>query len=93
MAGDRSTSTEHYCFCELAPLYALDMLSAPERVWVEQQVAECPELSEELASYESTATAIPYSAPAMPMATDLKHRLFDQLGLETPSVKDVPSPS
>jgi anti-sigma factor ChrR (cupin superfamily) len=72
---------EHRCFCDLAPLYALDLLDLEERLWVESQVADCPDLAEELASYHSAVGAIPYSAPVMPMSADLKERLFDKLGL------------
>ncbi|BAY80379.1 anti-ECFsigma factor, ChrR (plasmid) [Nostoc linckia NIES-25] len=75
-------SFENHCFCELAPLYVLNLLSEPERLWVEQQLAECPELAEELAQYEIAATAIPYSTPVVPMAEDLKDRLFARLELE-----------
>jgi anti-sigma factor ChrR (cupin superfamily) len=73
---------EHRCFCELAPLYALDLLDLEERLWVEAQVAECPDLAEELASYQAAVGVIPYSASVMPMAADLKARLFDKLGLD-----------
>lgn len=82
--------TETRCFCELAPLYALDLLSDQEKAWVEQQVADCPDLAEELATYQSAATALPYSQPPVPMAADLKDRLFDRLGLEAPVVAPVP---
>ncbi|MGA7935658.1 MAG: cupin domain-containing protein [Kovacikia sp.] len=75
---------ENYCFCELAPLYTLDLLSEPERTWVEQQVKECPELAEELSSYRSAVTEIAYSAPVSPLAADLKARLFDRLELNSP---------
>jgi quercetin dioxygenase-like cupin family protein len=75
---------ENYCFCELAPLYALDLLNEQEQYWVEQQLAECPELLEELASYQSAVTAIPYSNPIVPMAADLKNRLFERLELDSP---------
>ncbi|MEH2111909.1 cupin domain-containing protein [Nostoc sp.] len=75
-------SFENHCFCELAPLYVLDLLSEPERLSVEQQLAECPELADELAQYETAATAIPYSAPVVPMAENLKDRLFARLELE-----------
>ncbi|MBO3460231.1 cupin domain-containing protein [Aetokthonos hydrillicola Thurmond2011] len=75
-------NTENYCFCELAPLYVLDLLSEAEKSWVEQQLAESPELAEELAEYEIAATAIPYSAPIVPMATNLKAQLFANLELE-----------
>jgi ChrR Cupin-like domain len=44
---------------------------------------ECPDLAEELAAYQSAATAIPYSVPVLPLAADLKDRLFNRLGLET----------
>jgi quercetin dioxygenase-like cupin family protein len=75
-------SFETHCFCELAPLYVLDLLSEPERLFVEQQLAECPELADELAEYAAAATAIPYSTPVLPMAEDLKDRLFAHLALE-----------
>lgn len=76
---------ENHCFCELAPLYALDLLSEPERLWVEQRLAESPELLEELEQHEIGATAIPYSVPAVPMAANLKDRLFASLELELPA--------
>jgi anti-sigma factor ChrR (cupin superfamily) len=90
---------ENYCFCELAPLYVLGLVSEPERHWVEQQLAECPELTEELAQYEIAVAAIPYTAPVMPMAVDLKDRLFDRLKLQpqesqhknTPILNTIPS--
>lgn len=73
---------DHRCFCELAPLYALDLLDLEERLWVEAQVLECPDLAEELASYQVAVGLIPYGAEPMPMAVDLKDRLFGKLGLE-----------
>jgi anti-sigma factor ChrR (cupin superfamily) len=81
---------DHRCFCELAPLYALDLLDLEERLWVEAQVLECPDLAEELAGYQTAVGAIPYSAEPMPMAADLKNRLFDRLGLDP--VESVPEP-
>jgi hypothetical protein len=77
------------CFCDLAPLYALDLLCQQDTAWVEQQVADCPDLAEELADYEAAVTALAYSAPPQPMADDLKTRLFDRLGLELSG--EVPS--
>lgn len=71
-----------YCFCELAPLYGLGILSEPERQWVEQQVHDCPELAAELDDYQDAVTAIPYSTPIQLPSDHLKHRLFDRLGLE-----------
>jgi anti-sigma factor ChrR (cupin superfamily) len=88
---------EHRCFCELAPLYALDLLDLEKRLWVEAQVLACPDLAEELASYQAAVGAIPYGTPAVPIAADLKERLFDridspaenQLGLD-PAVEPHP---
>jgi ChrR Cupin-like domain len=73
---------EPRCFCELAPLYALDLLDLEERLWVEAQILECPDLAEELASYQTAVGLIPCSTPVIPMAADLKDRLFDKLGLD-----------
>jgi anti-sigma factor ChrR (cupin superfamily) len=82
---------DHRCFCELAPLYALDLLDLEERLWVEAQVLECPDLAEELASYQVAVGLIPYGAEPMPMAADLKDRLFDKLGLEpVAAARDLP---
>lgn len=81
----------HRCFAELAPLYALDLLNSEERLWVEAQVLECPDLAEELASYQTAVGVIPYGAPIMPMAADLKDRLFDRLGLDpVEAVPEIP---
>ena len=85
MKDDLGMNSENHCFSELAPLYALSALSQLERVWVEQQVVECPDLLEELASYQSAVTAIPYSSSPLPLPANLKHRLFEHLELETPS--------
>jgi anti-sigma factor ChrR (cupin superfamily) len=70
---------DHRCFCELAPLYALDLLDLGERLWVDAQILECPDLAEELANYQAAVAVIPYSAPTMPMSADLKDRLFDRI--------------
>jgi anti-sigma factor ChrR (cupin superfamily) len=80
---------DHHCFAELAPLYALDLLDPEERLWVEAQVLACPDLAEELTSYQTAVGLMPYGAPAVPMAADLKDRLFDRLGLEP--VEAVPT--
>jgi ChrR Cupin-like domain len=86
-------NSKNYCFCELAPLYALDLLSEEEKIWVEQQIAEFRELEAELASYQSAVTAIPYSVPLPPMADNLQERLFERLELDLPAVPstDVPA--
>ena len=82
---------DHRCFCELAPLYALDLLDLEERLWVEAQVLECPDLAEELAGYQTAVGTIPYTAPIVPMAAEIKDRLFNRLGLDP--VESVPKPS
>lgn len=78
------------CFCELVPLYALDLLPESERAWVEQEVAQCPELAEELAEYQLAVTAVAYDVPDLPMATGLKNQLFDRLGLDAPPPSPLP---
>lgn len=89
---------EHRCFCDLAPLYALDLLDLEERLWVEAQILECPDLAEELASYQAAVGVIPHTAPIVPMAANLKERLFDRLGLDPvettiePPVEPEPEP-
>ena len=70
---------EDGCFCELAPLYTLDLLNPQERQWVEQQVTSSPELAAELAELQATVGAIAYAAPPLPVAADLKDRLFQRL--------------
>jgi hypothetical protein len=77
-------NTQNYCFCELAPLYALDLLSEEEKEWIQQQVSDCPDLAEELATYQSAVTAIPYSVPTLTIPENLKERLFERLELDTP---------
>jgi anti-sigma-K factor RskA len=72
-------NNEDRCFCELAPLYALDLLDESDRAWVEQQVATDSDLAAELAEFQATVGAIAYSAPSVSMATDLKDRLFQRL--------------
>jgi hypothetical protein len=86
---------QHYCFCELAPLYALDLLNETERQWVEKQLLDCPELQEELAQYETAVTAIPYGVELLPdNPAVMKGKLFDRLNLElpTPAITPVTEP-
>jgi Anti-sigma-K factor rskA len=79
------------CFCELAPLYALDLLDEQEKAWVEQQAAASSDLADELADIQATVGAISYSAESVPMAADLKDRLFQQLNQEpVESVRELP---
>jgi hypothetical protein len=82
---------DHRCFAELAPLYALDLLELEERLWVEAQVLACPDLAEELTTYQTVVGLVPYGAPIVTIAADLKDRLFDRLGLDP--VEAVPNSS
>jgi len=90
-------NAEDRCFCELAPLYALNLLDDDERHWVEAQALENPELAAELAEHQSTVNALPYGTPTVPMAADLKERLFQRLATESvdasPTATLIPSQS
>jgi hypothetical protein len=70
-----------HCFCDLAPLYVLDLLSETERDWVEAQAAADPDLAGELEALKQSVTAIPYGVSTPPLADDLKNRLFQRLDL------------
>lgn len=83
---------EHRCFCELVPLYALDLLELEDRLWVEAQVVDAPDLAEELANYQTAVGLVPYSAAPVPMATDLRDRLFNRLGLDSLAPEIVTEP-
>lgn len=69
-------------FHELAPLYALDLLDDEERLWVQSQLGDCPDLARALASYQTAVELMPYGAPTVSMAADLKDRLFERLNLD-----------
>jgi hypothetical protein len=69
-------------FHELAPLYALDLLDVEERLWVKAQLGDCPDLAQQLASYQTAVELMPYGAPTVSMAADLKDRLFELLNLD-----------
>jgi anti-sigma-K factor RskA len=85
-------NAEDRCFCELAPLYALNLLDDDERRWVEAQVLEHPELAAELAEHEVTVNALPYGTPVVPMAADLKDRLFQRLATEPAEPAEMAEP-
>ena len=75
-------NAEDRCFCELAPLYALNLLDEDERRWVEAQAIDNPELAAELAEHQTTVNVLPYGAPVVPIAAALKDRLFQRLAEE-----------
>ncbi len=83
-----SSAPEPDCFCDLAPLYALGILTDGERQWVEQQIEACPELAAELAQYQIAVTAMPYAVESLPSIAEMqviKGKLFDRLNLELPA--------
>ena len=75
-------NAEDRCFCELAPLYALNLLDDDERRWVEEQAIDNPELAAELAEHQITVNVLPYGAPAVTLPAELKDRLFQRLAEE-----------
>jgi anti-sigma factor ChrR (cupin superfamily) len=81
-SSDELSTQQQYCFCELAPLYAMGTLTPTEKQWVEQQVLDCPELAEELAQYQLGVTAIPYGLEPAQLSGDVKNRLFHLLALD-----------
>ena len=86
-------TTEHRCFCDLAPLYVLNVLSGSDRTWVEEQIAECPDLAQELADYEAVIALLPYTTPPVPLSPDLKDRLFQRIGRATPTPQPATAPA
>lgn len=66
-------------FSELAALYSLDILDESQRRVVEDAIAKSPELQAQLAEFQEAVSAIPYSAPPVSMAADLKNRLFERI--------------
>ncbi len=69
---------------ELAALYALDILDRPDRDRADAAILDRPEFARQVAEFEATMAAIPYSAPPVPLAANLKDRLFQRIDSETP---------
>ncbi|MEG4248544.1 cupin domain-containing protein [Microcoleus sp. herbarium5] len=63
----------------LAALQALDTLDESERGAFAEKLKESAELTSELAALESTIAAIAYTVPPVPVAPDLKNRLFQRI--------------
>lgn len=80
-------------FGELAALYALDLLDADDTRLVEDDICQYPELDAELAEFRAAVAAMPYSTPVMPVAANLKQRLFDRLAAEETSLPGTLSPA
>jgi quercetin dioxygenase-like cupin family protein len=73
---------QEYCFCELAPLYALGILDESERCFVEDQITNYPELAAELDMFQTSVAAMFYHLPPISLAVDLKKRLFQRIGVD-----------
>lgn len=73
------TSSEPYQNADAAALYALDALEADERMRFEQALLDSGELNQAVCEFKETATTLAYGAPSVPMATDLKERLFQRI--------------
>jgi anti-sigma factor ChrR (cupin superfamily) len=67
---------------ELISLYALNALDTADLSWVESEYAQFPEFQQELAEYESVVSMLGYAAPTIPLASDVKDKLFERIALE-----------
>jgi anti-sigma factor ChrR (cupin superfamily) len=63
----------------LAALHALDTIDESESRALEEKLKESPELESELTVVEATIAAIAYTSPPVPVAPDLKNRLFQRI--------------
>ncbi|MEM9273238.1 MAG: cupin domain-containing protein [Cyanobacteria bacterium P01_F01_bin.143] len=64
---------------ELSALYALDMLEPQERDWVRQSISRSHDFAQTVDELSDAAAAIAYTLPEMPMAANLKERLFERI--------------
>jgi len=74
--------SDELCPCDLVTLDAFDLLSDTERQVMQSDLADCPELEEELADFRRAVATIPYTAPAIPLAASVKSRLFERINAE-----------
>ncbi|PPS41012.1 cupin domain-containing protein [Chroococcidiopsis sp. TS-821] len=74
---------------ELAALSAFELLGESECGVLEDAIAQSPELGEKLTQLQDAAAAIGYSAPIVPMASDLKERLFQRIATAVENTEDV----
>lgn len=69
----------------LAALRALDTIDESESRALEEKLQESPELQSELDAFEAAVGAIAYTAPPVPVAPNLKHRLFQRIAELSPT--------
>ncbi|GAB4179760.1 MAG: cupin domain-containing protein [Coleofasciculaceae cyanobacterium] len=81
-------------FCELAALYALDVLDEQERQLVEDYIAQFPEHQNELDGFGDAVTAMGYGVPEVMLPANLKERLFERIADEAsePNIDVRPIP-
>ncbi len=69
----------------LAALRALDTIDESESRALEEKLQESPELESELNAFEAAVSAIAYTAPPIPVSSDLKRRLFQRIAELSPT--------
>jgi hypothetical protein len=77
-------------FYELAALYALEVLDQKDRRLVEEYLAEFPEDESKLEELRDAVDFLPYAAPQVPIASDLKDRLFERIADESKAWDHIP---
>jgi hypothetical protein len=66
-------------FLDLAALYALDLLDEQQQSQLEHAIAQSPELEAEWAVFQESVGDLAYATPSVPLASDLKTRLFQRI--------------
>lgn len=64
---------------DLAALFAIDALEPGDFCLLLTALGDTPEFMEEVAAYQAAAALLPYDLPPLPMAPDLKDRLFQRV--------------
>lgn len=77
------TSPESCQNADAAALYALDALDADECEQFEHDLLDSVELDQAVCEFEEVAATLAYSAPLVPMAADLKDRLFQRIAADS----------
>lgn len=67
---------------DMAALYALDVLEADERVQFEHALLDSVELDQTVRGLEETVASLAYGAVPVPMAANLKDRLFQRIAAQ-----------
>lgn len=70
---------------ELASLYALDALDDAEQSWVNDEFASLSDFQAEVAELAEIAAQMAYGVAPLPMAANLKARLFENINAASPA--------